>query len=71
MVDIERLKTEMTDSGMTMTAIASKSGILKATLYNRLKGVGDFTADEIVSLSETLHFTPEKMTEIFLTKSVK
>lgn len=65
MVDIDRLKDEMTDSGMTMTAIAAKSGIVKATLYNRLKGVGDFTADEIVALSETLHFTPAERDEIF------
>ena len=70
MVDIERLKAEMNDSGMTMTAIANKSGILKATLYNRLKGVGDFTANEIVALSETLHFTSDQMADIFLTKDV-
>lgn len=70
MVDIERLKAEMNDSGMTMTAIADKSGILKATLYNRLKGVGDFTANEIVALSETLHFTSDQMAEIFLAKDV-
>lgn len=38
------LKDKITDSGMTVKAVAEKSGILRETLYNRLKGVGEFTA---------------------------
>lgn len=66
MVDMERLKSEIEDSGMTMTAIAEKSGILRETLYNRFKGIGEFTASEIVGLSKTLHFSAADVRKIFL-----
>lgn len=66
MVDMERLKSELNASGMTMTAIAEKSGISRETLYNRLKGIGEFTASEIVGLSYTLHFSASDVRKIFL-----
>ena len=40
MPDIKMLKDKITDSGMTVKAVAEKSGILRETLYNRLKGAG-------------------------------
>lgn len=70
MVNIDKLKYLIEDSGMTMTAIADKSGILRATLYNRLNGVGEFTAPEIVSLTNVLHMTTEERDEIFLSPNV-
>ena len=50
----------------TVKAVAEKSGILRETLYNRLKGVGEFTASEIVSLSNTLNLSPTERDDIFL-----
>jgi transcriptional regulator with XRE-family HTH domain len=67
MTDIERLKRIMSDSGMTVTAIADKSGIERTTLYNRLKGTGEFTASEIVGLARALHLTKKERDQIFLT----
>ena len=66
MPNIEALRSKMDESGMTVVAIAKKSGILKATLYNRLKGAGEFTASEIVSLSNVLRLSDEERNEIFL-----
>lgn len=66
MPDIKMLKDKITDSGMTVKAVAKKSGILRETLYNRLKGVGEFTASEIVSLSNTLNLSPTERDDIFL-----
>ena len=66
MADMECLKEKIKDSGMTMTAISEKSGILRETLYNRLKGIGDFTASEIVSLSSVLRLTRDERDQIFL-----
>lgn len=66
MPDIKMLKDKITDSGMTVKAVAEKSGILRETLYNRLKGVGEFTASEIVSLSNTLNLSPTERDDIFL-----
>ena len=54
MTDMVKLKKAIDDSGMTMTAIAKKGGIARETLYNRLNGIGEFTASEIVGLSYAL-----------------
>ena len=67
MVNIKLLEQKIDDSGMTMMAIAEKTGILRATLYNRLKGVGEFTASEIVALTKVLNLTKPERDEIFLT----
>lgn len=66
MPDIKMLKNKITDSGMTVKAVAEKSGILRETLYNRLKGVGEFTASEIVSLSNVLNLSQTERDDIFL-----
>lgn len=65
MPDIKMLKDKITDSGMTVKAVAEKSGILRETLYNRLKGVGEFTASEIVSLSNVLNLSQTERDDIF------
>ena len=69
MTDFELLQLKIKESGMTMVAICEKSGIERATMYNRLNGVGEFTAKEIVSISETLHLTKSDRDKIFLTKT--
>ena len=66
MPNIEMLRSKMSESGMTVKAIAEKSGILRETLYNRLKGSGEFTASEIVALSNALHLSTDERDEIFL-----
>ena len=66
MPEIKMLKDKITDSGMTVKAVAEKSGILRETLYNRLKGVGEFTASEIVSLSNVLNLSQTERDDIFL-----
>lgn len=66
MTDFNLLRDRITDSGMTMVSIADKSGIERTTLYNRLKGVGEFTAPEIVGLTKALHLTKQERDKIFL-----
>ncbi len=66
MVNIDYLKEKIDSSGMTITAIARKSGILRETLYNRMSGKGDFTASEIVSLTNVLKLTKAERDKIFL-----
>lgn len=67
MTNMEELKKAIKDSGMTMVAIANKAGIDRGTLYNRLSGIGEFTASEIVGLSNALHLTKQERDNIFLT----
>lgn len=66
MKNSELLKKEIKNSGMTMTAIAKKTGISRGTLYNKLNKIESFTASEIVSLSDALHMSKEKRDKIFL-----
>ena len=66
MPNIELLKEKISDSGLTVKAISEKSGIDRVTFYNRLKGIGEFTASEIVGLSDTLRLSKAERDEIFL-----
>ena len=70
MTDIELLLDKIKESGMTMIAISEKSGIKRANLYNRLRGRGEFTASEIVALSDVLRLTKAERDKIFLTEKV-
>ena len=69
--DFEALLCKIKDSGMTMVAICEKTGIERATMYNRLKGVGEFSASEIVALSDVLRLKNSDRDKIFLTENVK
>ena len=71
MVDLEKLKETISESGMTVTAISEKSGILRATLYNRLDGVGEFTASEIYRLGKAMRLTRDELDEIFFAEKVE
>lgn len=68
MANMEMLKNVIDDSGMTMVSISKKSGIKRETLYNRLAGIGDFTASEIVGLTKALKITKTERDQIFLQK---
>lgn len=70
MPDIILLKKKIKESGMTVKAIAEKSGILRETLYNRLKGSGEFTASEIVSLTRVLRLSMADRDKIFLNEKL-
>ena len=65
MTNIMKLKEKIKDSGMTMTAIASKSSMSRETLYNRLNGDGEFKASEISALTKILHLSKDERDQIF------
>lgn len=66
MTDIDLLKEKIKDSGLKIIFIAEKTGILRETLYNRLNGKGEFTASEIVALSDVLRLSKADRDKIFL-----
>lgn len=68
MPNIDLLKETIDESGMTMVAISNKSGITRETLYNRLNGIGEFTASEIVGLTKALKLSLEERDSIFFTE---
>lgn len=65
MADITKLKSLISDSGMTMVSIAKRAGIGRVTLYNRLKGKGEFTASEMMGLKKVLSLTDAEWKKIF------
>ncbi len=65
MVNTRLLEQAISDSGMTMVAIAKKSGISRETLYNKLRGVSEFKASEISSLSKVLRLSTGERDSIF------
>lgn len=65
MTDIQALKDTMKESGIPMTVIAEKTGMLRETLYNRLAGKGEFRASEITALTAVLHLTRDQRDDIF------
>jgi len=70
MPDLDKLNEVIKDSGMTMVAIASKTGINRMTLYNRINGKGDFTISEMVALSKVLHMDTDTRNAIFFADEV-
>lgn len=70
MANIDLLKKKIDDTGMTVVAIAEKTGILRETLYNRLNGISEFKASEIVSLTQVLGLTKKERDKIFLSNKV-
>lgn len=65
MLDLKLLELIISDSGMTMVSLAEKSGILRETLYNKMRGISEFKASEIAALTRVLKLTSEQRDAIF------
>ena len=65
MPDLKLLELIISDSGMTMVSLAEKSGILRETLYNKMRGIREFKASEIAALTRVLKLTSEQRDAIF------
>lgn len=65
MPNIELLKKKINESGVTMVALSRKSNIVRGTLYNRMAGIGEFTASEIVGLTDALRLSKSEREDIF------
>lgn len=70
MANFELLNKKIAESGMTIAAIAEKCGITRETFYNKLNGISEFKASEIVSFTKVLRLTKSERDEIFLNRIV-
>lgn len=64
MTNVVALRKRIEDLGMSVTYVAENAGILRETLYNRMK-TGDFKVSEICALSEVLNLSKDERDEIF------
>lgn len=67
MTDVEKLKCAIKESGIPISEISRRSGILRETLYNRFD-TGDFKVSEVEALSITLKLTKKQRDDIFFAK---
>jgi predicted transcriptional regulator len=67
MTDVYELRRKIETTGMSITYIARKSGILRGTLYKRFQ-TGDFKLSEICALSSVLSLSNEEREKIFFDK---
>ena len=65
MGNMNMLRAKIKETGLTVTAVANKSGILRETLYNRMRGESEFRASEIRDLSAILRLTRKEQDDIF------
>ena len=65
MVKLESLKSRIDESGMTLTAIAQRLGMTRATLYKKINGTSEFKVSEIVLLCKAMHLTDRERDSIF------
>lgn len=70
MTDVEKLREKISDSGLTITAISRKTGILRETLYNKVNGASEFKASEIAAISKVLQLSQEERDAIFFAQIV-
>ena len=59
------LAEKIAESGITITALASKCNMSRETYYNRMNGIGEFTASEIFAFTKVLHLSKEERDKIF------
>lgn len=67
MIDFDLLESIMKQSGATVSTLAKSAGITRETYYNRKKGIGEFTASEIIAITNVLRLTTEEREKIFFT----
>ena len=71
MVDIDALKTTISDKGISIDLIAKDLEMDKSTFYRRLNKNGEeFTVREVAKLSEVLGLDAEASNEIFFKNNV-
>ena len=70
MADIQLLKKFISDSGIPLSTIAKRANIKRCTMYSRLNGKGDFTAFEIVGLTDALKLSKADRERIFFANKV-
>ena len=66
MTDISALRRCIEEHGTSIKFVAERTGILRETLYNRMKS-GDFKISEISALSKLLNLSRDERDAIFFT----
>lgn len=71
MTDTRLLSQVINDSGITITAIAKKLGIIRESFYKKMNNETEFKASEIISLQNILSLTNQIRDNIFFAAKVE
>lgn len=71
MTNTEALSEEISNSGITITAIAKKLGITREGFYKKLNNETEFKASEISAMQRILNLSNKKRDDIFFAKEVE
>lgn len=69
-MNISELNVELVRKGLTIPKLAEKIGIGKKALYQKFKGITQFTLPEIRSICSVLNIQGERILEIFFNDKV-
>ena len=70
MVDTQLLRSKIDDRRTTVSEIAAKMGVDKATLYRRIANSETFTIGEVGKITQILNLTHDEAVSIFFTHIV-
>lgn len=70
MINTKELKTHIKDSGLRMGFIASKLGISKQCLYNKLNNQSEFSVEQAFRLRELMNLDDLSMRNIFFSECI-
>ena len=71
MTNTRLLEQKIKDSGLKLTYIADRLGVVWITLRRKLDGESEFKQSEIVVLKDLLHLTDEEVKTIFFINKVE
>ncbi|MBR3238809.1 MAG: toxin-antitoxin system, antitoxin component, Xre family protein [Oscillospiraceae bacterium] len=71
MTNTRLLEQKIKDSGLKLTYIADRLGVVWITLRRKLDGESEFKQSEIVVLKDLLHLTDEDVNAIFFISKVE
>lgn len=65
MTNTELFRKKIEDKGISLKFLASKIGITRESLYNKLNNETEFKASEISKISDVLQLTSKERDDIF------
>ena len=70
MVDLNKLKNAIKDSGIKVGFIAEKLGLSRGGLYKKMNGQNEFLLSEVATLTSILQLDENAKNNIFFAKEV-
>lgn len=70
MVNVDLLRSKITNAGFNIPMLAARMEINPATLYRRMSNTESFTIGEATKISDILHLSSDESIAIFFNKVV-